>query len=104
MRTLTSVLVLALAATGCSRSSEPKSEPKDRVEVEVDVPEISIDDVVSGLEANQLTLVDCNSEKTRKKHGILPRAILIDDEETFAASALPPDKTTKLVFYCGGPG
>ncbi|MBA3502772.1 MAG: rhodanese-like domain-containing protein, partial [Deltaproteobacteria bacterium] len=50
-----------------------------------------------------LTVVDCNSEKTRKKVGILPGAVLIDDE-TFTASELPSDKSTKLVFYCGGPG
>jgi hypothetical protein len=100
MRTLLFSAVIALASIGCTEKanqSDSKAEVKH-------LPEMSIEDVAAGLEAKQLTPVDCNGEKTRKKHGVLPGAILIDDEETFTASALPSDKTTKLVFYCGGPG
>jgi hypothetical protein len=99
MRTLLFSVVVALGSIGCSENSkDPKAEVKS------DLPEMSVDEVAAGLAAKQLTAVDCNGDKTRKKHGILPGAILIDDEETYPASALPPDKATKLVFYCGGPG
>ncbi|MBA3460843.1 MAG: hypothetical protein H0T46_12820 [Deltaproteobacteria bacterium] len=99
MRTLLFSVAIALAAPslGCE-SKDSKSK------VEHNLPEMSVDEVAAGLEAKTLTAVDCNSEKTRKKAGTLPGAILIEDEETFTASALPADKNTKLVFYCGGPG
>ncbi|MDQ3369722.1 MAG: rhodanese-like domain-containing protein [Myxococcota bacterium] len=101
MRTLVFSTVLALGALGCSEQSASKDS---KAQVGHDLPEMSVNDVAAGLEAKQLTVVDCNGEKTRKKHGILPGAILLEDEETFAAGALPADKATKLVFYCGGPG
>jgi 3-mercaptopyruvate sulfurtransferase SseA len=101
MRTLLFSMVVALAAVGCSEKSNEKA---GKAEVKSDLPEISIADAAAGLEAKNVTFVDCNNEKTRKKVGVIPGAILIDDEETFTADDLPPDKNTKLVFYCGGPG
>src|SRR5687768_4366180 len=101
MRTLLFSAIIALASIGCSEKSNQKD---NKAEVKHDLPEMSVAEVSAGVDAKQLTLVDCNNEKTRKKHGVLPGAILIEDEETFTASALPADKTTKLVFYCGGPG
>ena len=100
MRRLLFATVIALAPlAACSRS-----EKADSSKHEVNLPEISVADAAAGMEAKQLTFVDCNSAKTRKKLGIIPGAILVDDEETFTASVLPADKTAKLVFYCGGPG
>lgn len=99
MRTLLFATVIALASIGCSDTKKD-----DKSEVTSDLPEMSVDEVAAALEAKTVTPVDCNADKTRKKHGILPGAILIDDEETFTASALPADKATRLVFYCGGPG
>ena len=98
-RLLFSVAIATAAIAACS-----KSEKSDQAEVKHDLKEMTVDEVAAGLEAKQLTAVDCNSEKTRKKVGILPGAILIADEEKFTASDLPADKATKLVFYCGGPG
>jgi hypothetical protein len=100
MRSLLFSAAIAVAAlAGCS-----KSEKADKAAVEHDLPEISVADVAAGLEAKTLVAIDCNNDKTRKKVGKLPGAILISDEETFPASELPVDKATKLVFYCGGPG
>lgn len=101
MRKLLFAAAIALAATGCTEKSKDKEA---KAEVKHDLPEMSVDEVAAGVEAKQVTLVDCNSEKTRKKHGILPGAILVEDEETYPASILPADKSAKLVFYCGGPG
>jgi hypothetical protein len=36
--------------------------------------------------------------------GVVPGAILVTDDESYAATELPADKTTKLVFYCSNPG
>ena len=99
MRTLLLTAALALASIACTETASPPA-----AEVAHALPEISIADVAAGLAARTLTVVDCNGAGTRKKHGILPGAILLDDEETFTASALPADKATKLVFYCGGRG
>jgi hypothetical protein len=101
MRTLLFSAVIALASIGCT---EKASQKDTKAEVEHEAPEISVADVAAGLEAKQLTVLDCNGESTRKRVGVLPGAILVDDEETFTASILPPDKTAKLVFYCGGLG
>ena len=93
---------LTVAAIGCTEKSSPS--PAKETTAEADLPEISVAEVAAGLEAKTLAVVDCNSEKTRKKVGVLPGAILVDDEEAYAASVLPADKAAKLVFYCGGPG
>ncbi len=101
MRTLLFSAVIALASAGCT---EKASQPVTKGEVKHDIPEISVEEVATGLAAKQVTVIDCNGAETRKKHGVITGAILIDDEETFTASVLPSDKTAKLVFYCGGPG
>lgn len=92
--------VIALAPlAACS-----KSEKADSSKREANLPAISVADATAGMETKQVTFVDCNSDKTRKKEGVIPGAILLDDEETFTASVLPADKAAKLVFYCGGRG
>src|SRR5438045_1954059 len=99
MRTILLAAVLGLGAmAGCSKGKAEHSE------AESNLPTMSIDDVDKALAANEVTVVDCNGDKTRKKNGVLPGAILISDEEAFVASELPADKTRKLVFYCSGPG
>ena len=99
MRRLLFAAVIATASlAACSKKSDDKHEVKH------DLREMTVDEVHAGLEAKQLIAVDCNSDKTRKRVGILPGAILIADEEKFTTSDLPADKATKLVFYCGGPG
>jgi hypothetical protein len=100
MRRIFFVAAIAVAPlAACS-----KSDKADSSKHEADLPEISVGDVAAGLEAKSLTVVDCNGDKTRKKVGVLPGAILVEDEETYPASVLPADKSAKLVFYCGGPG
>jgi hypothetical protein len=100
MRTLLFSAAIALAGTGCSTAGEKDS----KAGVEPALPEMTVDEVAAGLDAKQLTVVDCNGAETRKKHGVIPGAILVDDEETYPASLLPADKSSKLLFYCGGPG
>ena len=100
MRTLLFGLALSLAAvTGCNSD---KTTSADKAKEET--PALSMDEVQKGIEAKTLTAVDCNGDRTRKKMGTLPGAILVTDEETFAAAELPADKGAKLVFYCMDPG
>lgn len=100
MRTLLFGLALSLAAvTGCNSD---KTASADKAKDET--PALSMDDVQKGIEAKTLTAVDCNGDRTRKKMGTLPGAILVTDEESFAATELPADKGAKLVFYCMDPG
>lgn len=101
MRSMLFAATLALASlAGCSKSEDkPGSDKK-----EIDVPEMSVDEVDRDLAAKAVTAVDCNGDKTRQRFGTIPGAILLADEEAFGASELPADKTAKLVFYCSGPG
>lgn len=99
MRTIFLAAVLALgAASGCSNDKAATGEKKD------DFPSMSAEEVDKAVAANEVTPVDCNSERTRKKYGALPTAVIISDEETFPATELPADKTRKLVFYCSDAG
>jgi hypothetical protein len=99
MRTILLAVVLASAAaagSGCSKDDKAEKAHSD-------LPTVTIADVDKGIAANELTVVDCNGDKVRKKYGIIPGAVLVEDEEAFTADVLPPDKTRKLVFYCSGP-
>jgi hypothetical protein len=104
MRTLMFGIALSLAAvSGCnSDKAAPGDKAADKAKDEF--PAMTMDEVQKGIDAKQLTAVDCNGDRTRKKLGVLPGAIVVSDEESFAASELPADKTTKLVFYCANPG
>jgi hypothetical protein len=101
MRNILLATALALSAVaGCS-----KSEGNDKTaKAEVKVPHVTVDDVDRMLAAKEATAVDCNGDRTRKREGVVPGAIIISDEETFAATELPADKAAKLVFYCANPG
>jgi hypothetical protein len=98
------LLAAALSLTtiaGCSKSDNSEAAGAKAPEK---LASMTVDEVDHDLAAKQATPVDCNSERTRKKLGVLPGAIVVSDEETFAASELPADKTAKLVFYCADPG
>jgi len=98
---------LSLAAlsgfSGCSKSEadQPKAEAKTE---EANLPSMTVDELDAALAAKQATPVDCNTEKTRKKTGVVPGAVLVTSDDSYAASELPADKATKLVFYCANPG
>jgi hypothetical protein len=101
MRKLLISFVLGMAAA-CSKESVIGGEVGGKVDTS-NLAEMTLDDVDKGLASNTLTAVDCNGDGTRKKFGALPNAIMISDDEAYAPSELPADKTRKLVFYCSGP-
>lgn len=102
MRKLLISAVLALATisglSACSRDKTASSESGEHLAT------MTVDEVDKALAANEATVIDCNGDRTRKKLGVIPQAVLISNEETFTASELPADKTRKLIFYCSGPG
>src|SRR2546423_4289049 len=101
MRKMLLATALALSAiAGCSKSEGNGTATK----ADVKIPHVTVDDLDHMLAAKEATPVDCNGDRTRKREGVVPGAIIISDEETFAASELPADKTAKLVFYCANPG
>lgn len=100
MRTTLFACLLAIsAATGCSKGEDAKAE-----QAEAKLPTMTMDEVEAAITSNQATAVDCNGDRTRKKNGILPGAIMVTDEEEYGASELPADKSRKLIFYCADPG
>ena len=100
------LLAATLLVAACQGSDKAESAPsaKSQKEEEKKLASMTLDEVDKAIAAGQLKAVDCNGDDTRKKMGVVPGAILISDDETFAASELPADKTAKLVFYCMNPG
>ncbi len=97
---LAAALSLATLA-GCSNASEGDSKASKKKE---EIPSMTVDEVDKGIAAKQLQAVDCNMDEMRKKLGVVPGAILVDDTHAYPASLLPTDKGAKLVFYCADPG
>jgi rhodanese-related sulfurtransferase len=89
------VAALALSATACKND---RSKPEQHAGTKVTM--VSVDQVDSGIAANQCTAVDANNESTREKMGIVPGAIRLTSYDGYDLSELPPDKSRKLIFYC----
>ena len=94
MRTLFLAAALALATTaaGCSKKAPETT-------TEVNVPSVSIDELDASLAKAAAVPVDANGERTRKKMGVIPGAVLLT-EDNWTISELPADKSKPLVFYC----
>src|SRR5580698_5192976 len=60
----------------------------------------SVDEVDRAITSYQWRPVDTNTDATRRRMGTLPGAVLLSAPEAFAASELPYDQNTELVFYC----
>jgi hypothetical protein len=97
MRNALLAMALALAAfSGCSKS-DPSAAPAAKPEK---LTEMTIDEVDQAISSGQAKAVDCNMDTMRKKLGVLPGAITVSEDDSYAASELPADKTAKLIFYC----
>jgi rhodanese-related sulfurtransferase len=102
MRTLLFSLVLTFVLAGCKDASpaaatEPVAEDTNTADVQI--PEISVEDAGKALEAGALA-VDANSERTRKKNGTVPEAIILTSSYKYELAQLPEDKSKDLIFYC----
>jgi hypothetical protein len=104
MQKLLAACLFAVLAVGCQKSDPTQTaEAKTEHKAEAIAP-LTVDEVDTQLAAHQITPVDVNGDQLRKKLGVVPGAILLTDDEGFAPSELPADKSTKLVFYCHDEG
>ena len=100
MRTILLSLVLSLFLVGCKDASPAAAtEPAPAEQAEVQIPEISVEDADKALQSGAFA-VDANSEKTRKKNGTVPNAIILTSSYKYELSQLPDDKSKDLIFYC----
>ena len=102
MRTLLFSLVLTLFLVGCKNASPAaatEAAAKDTQAVEVQIPEISVEDAGKALQSGAVA-VDANSERTRKKNGTVPDAIILTSSYKYELAQLPEDKSKDLIFYC----
>ena len=65
-------------------------------------PDISIKDLQDAIKEGKVTVIDVNGAGSFKK-GHIPTAIHLASTKDLS-KALPADKKTLIVAYCGGPG
>lgn len=107
MRILLLSLALSVALVGCKDASPAAATETDEAETAKDTPEasaaelteISVEDADKALKSGAVA-VDANSDRTRKKKGIVPDAIILTSSYKYELSQLPEDKSKDLIFYC----
>lgn len=101
MRTLLLATLLGLLGpagpAGCSKPSAGEAAQGARGAA---IATISVDELEARLARGECRAVDANGDATRRRHGVIPGAVLLSDYETFLPSELPADKRGGLVFYC----
>ena len=97
MRIILLVLALFVVVLGYREASPASaSESKDAT---VEIAEISIEDADKAIQSGAVA-VDANSEKTRKKNGTVPGAVILTSSYKYDLAQLPSDKSKDLIFYC----
>ena len=95
-------IALALALTLAACHTAPSSDSAPATKADATVKELSVSDVANLVQAKGATIVDANNAETRQDLGVVPGALLLTSSHDYALSELPAEKSTKLVFYCGG--
>lgn len=65
-------------------------------------PEVSLDELKAAVETKKAVIIDANGDQMYKD-GHVPGALHFAKIEKSLESALPKDKSTLIVAYCGGP-
>ncbi|MEO8841529.1 MAG: rhodanese-like domain-containing protein [Kofleriaceae bacterium] len=94
------MVVLAVAAAGCSKSDKSNTKESATALEAGNLSFISVDDVDAHITKGTAQAVDANGIATRKHEGVVPGAVLLTSSETYALTELPSDKAKELVFYC----
>jgi rhodanese-related sulfurtransferase len=84
--------VIAISMLACSKTSTDTPPLKEH----------TVAEVAELVKAKSATVVDANDADTRKEYGVVPGAVLLSSSKDFSVTELPAEKSTKLVFYCGG--
>lgn len=103
------IIFLTLLALGCKSpapASATEQAPTDTRAAEQDsksadeaISEITVDAADTALQSGAVA-VDANSERTRKKNGTVPGAVILTSSYKYDLSQLPDDKSKDLIFYC----
>lgn len=97
MRTLLLCLTLATVFVGCKDASPAAATETE--EAPAEIPEISVTDADTALQSGAMAF-DANSERTRKKNGTVPGAVILTSSYKYDLTQLPDDKSKDLIFYC----
>lgn len=94
-------LFAILLAAGCTKAAPASDDPAALAAAAAKVDDhVSIADLTDWVAHGACKPVDANGDGTRAHMGVIPGAILLSDYRQYAVSELPPNKTTRLVFYC----
>lgn len=104
--------LLVLAAFACSKTPAEPTKPADQPQVAEQAPaaadahdafaKVDVNEAEKLVTAKQAVPVDANGAETRQEMGTLPGAVLLSNARTYEMGELPADKSTDLIFYCGG--
>jgi len=87
------------AATEAAPPTGSEAAAADTKDSEKAIPEIGVEDADAALQSGAVA-VDANSERTRKKNGTLPDAVILTSSYKYDLAQLPTDKSKDLIFYC----
>jgi len=100
MRLIFLSLALSLLFFGCKDASPATANEEAPQEApKAEIPEISVQDADKAIKAGAVP-VDANSEKTRKKNGTVPGAVILTSSYKYDLAQLPTDTSKDLIFYC----
>ncbi len=100
MRIILLSLLLTFALMGCKDASpSAAAEPAPADESEPAMSVISVEDADKALQSGAVA-VDANSDRTRKKNGTVPNAVILTSSYKYDLAQLPEDKSKDLIFYC----
>ena len=91
-------LALSVLFLGCKDPS-PAAANETKEQPAVEISEISVDDADKAIQSGAVP-VDANSDRTRKKNGTVPGAVILTSSYKYDLAQLPDDKSKDLIFYC----
>ena len=106
MRSFLLSAVFVCSLVGCKNASPasateftPPQGAETQKESEPVISEVSVEDADQAIQGGAVA-VDANSDRTRKKNGTVPNAVLLTSSSKYDLSELPADKNKDLIFYC----
>jgi rhodanese-related sulfurtransferase len=89
----------AAPAAATEPASSDKAAPAQAEAEAAPISEITVEDADKAIQAGALAF-DANSERTRKKNGTVPNAVILSSSYKYDLAQLPEDKSKDLIFYC----
>lgn len=97
---MTAVLTLLACQDVRSNTPAPRAAEEEAPQKAAKPTEVSLEEAAA-LHKKGAGFFDANSERFRKKNGVVPGATLLASSARYdVASTLPADKDAPLVFYC----